>query len=205
MNRTASLERRYQRLLAWFPRGFRLEHEEEMLGLLMVGAKETQQRPGLADSANLIRCAVGMRLHPRGPQQAATVQAAVRLMVLGALVNAVAWVTYVTTAKSMHSAVLRNDPGNWTAVQGHLTTVEVFAPFAIALWLCLAWAKAAGRGWARGVFTAFFGVLTLSLILVLAEGGIASFAADAAATGVLWLTALSVVVLLHLPRRSVTT
>jgi hypothetical protein len=62
MNDSADLERRYQRLLACYPRTFRDEHEQEILAVLMAGAHEGQQRPGPAEAANLIKHALWMRL-----------------------------------------------------------------------------------------------------------------------------------------------
>jgi hypothetical protein len=58
----AELERRYRRLLAWYPEPFRSEHEDEMLAVLMAGARPGQRRPGLMDSADVIWSALGMRL-----------------------------------------------------------------------------------------------------------------------------------------------
>jgi hypothetical protein len=56
------LERRYRSLLALYPRGFRQEHEEEILAVLMAAAPEGRQRPRLAESADLVRSAILMRL-----------------------------------------------------------------------------------------------------------------------------------------------
>ena len=67
MSDPAVLERRYRRLLAWYPQPFRREHEEEMLAVLMAGARQGQRRPGVAESANLIMSALGMWLRRRGP------------------------------------------------------------------------------------------------------------------------------------------
>ncbi|MGO9901019.1 MAG: hypothetical protein ACLP0J_15305 [Solirubrobacteraceae bacterium] len=55
MTDVAHLERRYRRLLASYPKAFRREQEDEMLVALMAGAKNGWQRPGLTDSADLIR------------------------------------------------------------------------------------------------------------------------------------------------------
>jgi hypothetical protein len=60
------LERRYERLLALFPAAYRREYEDEMLGVLMAAAKPQQRCPGLRETANLVRCAVWMRLSGRG-------------------------------------------------------------------------------------------------------------------------------------------
>jgi hypothetical protein len=62
MSDSADLERRYRRLLASYPRGFRREHEQEILAVLMAGADDGQQRPRLGEAANLIKHALWMRL-----------------------------------------------------------------------------------------------------------------------------------------------
>jgi hypothetical protein len=59
---SAALERRYRRLLAWYPREFRREQEDEMVAVLMAGARKGQRRPGLRETADVIRSALGMRL-----------------------------------------------------------------------------------------------------------------------------------------------
>jgi hypothetical protein len=61
MTDAADLERRYRRLLKFFPARYRREHEQEILSVLMAGAKEGQRRPGLADSADLLTSAIFMR------------------------------------------------------------------------------------------------------------------------------------------------
>jgi hypothetical protein len=61
MTDAADLERRYRRLLKCFPARYRREHEQEILSVLMAGAKEGQRRPGLADSADLVTSAIFMR------------------------------------------------------------------------------------------------------------------------------------------------
>jgi hypothetical protein len=62
MSESAGLEWRYRRLLAWYPRSFRREQEDEMLAVLMAGARPGQRRPGLLETADLLRSALGMRL-----------------------------------------------------------------------------------------------------------------------------------------------
>jgi hypothetical protein len=56
------LERGYRRLLAWYPRPFRREQEEEMLAVLLASTREGQRRPRLREAANVIYSAAGMRL-----------------------------------------------------------------------------------------------------------------------------------------------
>jgi hypothetical protein len=60
------LERGYRRLLACYPAEHRRAHEQEMLGVLMAGARDGQRRPRLAESADLIRGALRIRTAP-GP------------------------------------------------------------------------------------------------------------------------------------------
>jgi hypothetical protein len=62
MTDSSGLERRYQRLLALYPRAFRRERGEEMLAVLMAGAAEGQRRPRLDESTNLIGSAIFTRL-----------------------------------------------------------------------------------------------------------------------------------------------
>ena len=57
--------------------------------MLMADAPPGQRRPGLAQSADLIRSGLWMRLRPSVPRSAPTVRAAVRLMYAGAVVSTV--------------------------------------------------------------------------------------------------------------------
>ncbi len=60
----SGLEARYRRLLGWFPAGHRALHAEEMIGVLMAAAPPGRDRPGLADSVNLLMGAMRIRLRP---------------------------------------------------------------------------------------------------------------------------------------------
>lgn len=62
MTESAGLERGYRRLLACYPRAYRRGHADEILAVLMAGAGEEQQRPRLAESADLLWSALKMRL-----------------------------------------------------------------------------------------------------------------------------------------------
>ena len=62
MTNASRLERRYRSLLALYPKAFRREHEQEILSVLMAAASEGQKRPRLAESADLLRSAIFMRL-----------------------------------------------------------------------------------------------------------------------------------------------
>src|SRR5262249_25876798 len=65
MSDPAALERSYRRLLAWYPRGFRREYEQEVLAVLLAGARPGPRRPGLAEAGHLILSGLGAR--PRRP------------------------------------------------------------------------------------------------------------------------------------------
>ena len=120
----------------------------------MDSAPDGQRRPGLAESADLIRGGLRMRLRPasRPPR---TVLTAVRLMCAGAAAELAAWITYVVTAGRVRSAMAHADPGQWHLVQAHLAAVGIAAPIGMGLWLWLAWAAARGTTRARRVFAAF--------------------------------------------------
>jgi hypothetical protein len=62
MTNSSRLERRYRSLLALYPKEFRREHEQEILSVLMAAVLEGQTRPRLAESADLVRNAIFMRL-----------------------------------------------------------------------------------------------------------------------------------------------
>ena len=62
MSDPTQLERRYRRLLALYPNGFRREHEQEMLAVLLAGAAEGQRRPLLAEAIDLVINAIFMRM-----------------------------------------------------------------------------------------------------------------------------------------------
>ena len=58
MSDSTQLERRYQRLLAFYPKAFRREHEQEMLAVLIAGAAEGQRRPSLDEAIDLVSNAI---------------------------------------------------------------------------------------------------------------------------------------------------
>jgi len=64
MNGEGPLERRYRRLLAWYPAEHRRVHAEEMVGVLLASARNGQRRPSLADTLDLIKGGIQTRLRP---------------------------------------------------------------------------------------------------------------------------------------------
>ena len=67
-----TLEGRYRQLLAIYPAEHRRKHQDEMLGVLMTGARAGQRWPGRAESADLIRvpCGSGSVRHTTTPARA---------------------------------------------------------------------------------------------------------------------------------------
>jgi len=163
------LERAYRRLLGWYPREFRDEHEQEILAVLMASAPDGQRRPGLAEAADLIRSGLWMRLRPSMPRSARTVRAAVRLMYAGAAVSAVEYITVLALiVVDIKLAVRGRFLGHsLSAAQMRPLIIAawiIFSLVVIALWLWMARANGQGRNWARILSTVLFGLGTLQLI-----------------------------------------
>jgi MFS family permease len=100
MSDRSELERRYRRLLAWYPAGHRRDHEEEMLGVLLAAARDGQRRPALADAVNLIggglriRVRAGpARLDPRWRDALAVCSVAAPLLLLSVVAGALLGLT----------------------------------------------------------------------------------------------------------------
>jgi hypothetical protein len=54
----ARLERRYRRLLGLYPRSYREQHGEDLLGVLMTDTRKPGRRPRLAAALDLMRNAL---------------------------------------------------------------------------------------------------------------------------------------------------
>ncbi len=194
------LERAYRRLLAWYPREFRHENEQEILAVLMAGAPPGQRRPGLAESADLIRSGLWLRLWPSVPRSARTVRAAVKLMYAGAAVSTVNLVILLAlTVDIKGSASWLSTPFIPVSIAWSL------AP--LALWLWMARETGRGRNWARIVSTVLFGAATLDLTEVFGPPGIRLslvpvIAGSAAVPVLYWLVGAAVVWLLWRPASS---
>ena len=196
MNRIASLERGYRRLLAFYPRAFRRENEEEILAVLLATADRDQRRPGLAISADLVRSGLLMRLRPTVPHSARTVRAAVKLIYLAALAELAAVITIVATSTAVLNYVHRTAPSASHLAALSLTKDEIVGPIGIALMLWLAWAIGRRHDWARVVFVIFWGITTLSIIAALSEGAAVAAPADFAGGVLVWLLELAAVLLI---------
>jgi hypothetical protein len=169
------LERAYRRLLAWYPREFRREHGPEMLAVLLAGARDGQRRPGPAESADLIRSGLWMRLRPSVPRSARTVRAAVRLMYAGAALSAVEQIIGLALIIVDIKVAARGRflGHSVTAAQMRpliITVWIIFSLVVVALWLWMARANGRGRNWARILSTVLFGLGTLQLISDFQQG-----------------------------------
>jgi len=169
MTDQANLERAYRRLLAWYPREFRDENGPEILAVLMAAAREGQRRPGLAESADLIRSGLWMRLRPGVPRSARTVRAAVRLIYAGAAVSTVNLIIALPSLIDIKTYHLEWNNHPFTTAQLNqwgplIITVDIVLSLVpIALWLWMARANGRGRTWARILSTVLLGVATLDL------------------------------------------
>ena len=191
----ARLERGYRRLLACYPASFRRDSEEEILAVLLDSAQAGQRRVGLAESADLIRGALRMRLRPPGRPPRA-LRSAARLMCLAAAVELGCLITIAVTFSSVRLDILRHDPAHWPAVAAQIIIDAAAAPLGMALWLFLARAVCRGQDWARLVSGALFCLLSAKLIAALADHAGAYARADLVAGGVLWVLALAVLALI---------
>ena len=66
MNDSPVLERRYRRLLVWFPAEHRREYAEEMMSVLLAATPEGRRWPRLADALDLMTGGLRARLGRRG-------------------------------------------------------------------------------------------------------------------------------------------
>lgn len=196
----AQLERGFRRLLACYPRAYRRENEEEILAVLLACARDGQQRPGLATSADLIKGAVRMRLRPAG-RPPRTVRAAVLLVCSGMAASLACLVIDIATAGHVRSVAARRYPPGaaaavYHAVNATLATSEVRAATGIGVWLLLAWALVRGHNLARFALAANFGLDCLYLHEGIGQGAAVNAPADLAAGAVVWLLGLAAGVLL---------
>lgn len=182
MSDLGSLERRYRRLLACYPRAFRREHEQEILSVLMAGAGGAQRWPTPGEAADLIRHGVWMRVRPRVPRSQPTVLWAVRLM-------------YVCAALRLLGVPIL------PATRGS-TAYPVAIGISWGVFAALAWANSRGYRWARALFALWFGIHSLALFYDLAHISMSSTAIPAVVASLaFWLLELSAAVLV-LSKRS---
>jgi hypothetical protein len=201
MTDAADLERRYRRWLRWYPQSFRREHEAEILGVLMAGAREGERQPELMECLDLLRSALWMHLRPSVPRSNRSAFNAVKLLYFGAVVELAAAMTIVATIGDVRSNVVKRNPGltagEWHAVvAGQLEPTAVAASIAVGFWLWMAWSLGRGHRWVRIAFALFFGLNTWGLFNGLAAGSAVYARPDLAIGTVLWLVELAAVALI---------
>jgi hypothetical protein len=200
---SSNLERGYRRLIACYPRSFRKDNEEEILTVLLATAQEGQRRPGLGESADLIKGAIRMRMGlSRTPR---TVLYAVRLMYLGAATQLAVLITVILTAGHIRAAVQTamaayHNPAVTAqvmhAVNIDLVLDEVVIPVLIVVWLFMAWANGMGYDWARVAAVSLFGLSCAGLLIDLAQSTAKYAPAALISSGVNWVIGLAAVVLI---------
>jgi len=198
MSEQATLERGYRRILAWYPRSFRADSEDEILAVLLATADDGQTRVALAEAWDLVRGAVRMRLWPAAPRPR-SVRVAVKLMLAGAAAELAAMITVITTLGSVRATVAARDAAAMQAVYMHQVAIIGLAPVAIGMWLWLAWANGRGQDWARPLSAACFAVISLSLLAGLAQDAAMLAPATMIAGAVVWTLGLSSVALIFTP------
>jgi hypothetical protein len=198
---SAGLERGYRRRLAWYPRWFRRENEDEILAVLMACAQDDQTRPSLEATFDLLKGAARMWMRPR-PGQPRTVFVAIRLMWAGAFAELAAAIITLATLGSVRAAVLQAYPPAWHPAEAHLIAGVAETPLLIALWLWLARTNGQGKNRGRAALAAFFGIDILALLYALSQGALPYAPADMAAGMVQCLIALAVVFLVFNPASS---
>lgn len=199
ISESASLEGGYRRLLAWYPKWFRRENEEEILAVLMACAQEGLTRPSLEAAADLLKGAARMRLRPM-PGQPRTVFAAVWLMIAAAAAELGIMVTLLATESGIKADLIARYPAYAHAI-GHAVTVqvtvgEIVGPIVIAVWLWMAWMSSRGKQRGRVALAVFFGLTSLSVLYALSDGSLV-YAPAAMSVGLgLWAIAAAAIMLI---------
>jgi hypothetical protein len=198
MNEAMALERGYRRLVACYPRSFRQDNGDEILTVLMATARDGQQRPGIVESADLLRGAVRMRMGlSHSPR---TVLNAARLMYLGALVEVSVLVTFALTAYSGRADFLLRNPhasaAQLQALDVHIVGNWISLPLAVVAWVWMAWTTGQGNDRARLVSVALFALNTMALIYALAQGLATYLPVSMALSGAAWVIGLVAIALL---------
>src|SRR6266702_513616 len=131
-----------------------------------------------------------------GPPQ--RVRTAVMLMYAGAALSAIEIIVGLNTISSFLSAVWAQYP-SYSSSQIHAAEVlglafaVVIGLVAVGLWLWMAWANGAGRGWARTVASVLFGLNTIDLLTLVARP---HSAISVVLAILVWLAGLGAIILL---------
>lgn len=199
---SAELERWYRRLVACYPRSFRLGSTDEIIAVLLATARADQRRPSITEAADLLHGALRMRTGmSRSPR---TVRNAIRLMWLGAAAQLATMITILVTAGSIMATARADvrhrapaEVANVLAlVNFHLLVDVMIMPGLIAAWLLVAWANGQGYDWSRAAAVISFMFYTFGIIFSLAQDGATYAPAALIAASVAWVIGLAAIVLL---------
>lgn len=193
MNDRANLERAYRRLLRAYPRDFQREKGEELLAVLMSSARDGQRRPGISDTADLVKSALWMRVRPPLPHGAPAVRMAVLLMYVGAAFTALELITSLIAlfVVGRGAAKLRVD-GHTQPLSVAVTAGILEGVVIIFLWLLAARKVGRGSNRARIMSTVILAGATLQFLD-------SRSVAQSTFAGLTWLIALAAVWFLWRP------
>jgi hypothetical protein len=202
MSEMSRLERGYRRLVACYPRSFRKENQEEIIAVLLATSRDGQQRPGLAESADLL--AGAFRMHMGLSRAPRSVLTAVRLMCLGAVAELGVLVTALVTWGSIRAHAVAHYP-HYAAqvsrlVNDDVTADMVILPILILAWLWVAWGNGRGSQLARVAAIVFAALYTLVLAINLSEGVALLAPAALIVSGVSWALGVGAVAFVLAPR-----
>lgn len=184
MTSDGALERRYRRLLAWYPPEHRRRYGDEMIGVLMAAAPQGSKRPGLTGTLDLILGGLKARITGSAGRLAATdwpdalaiCSVAIPVILAGYVVAD--WLFYVGRYPGAwyleleNSLVLLAVAGPVALALRYRRTAMVIS-FGLALWLCVYAAGAVAHGYllAEGqVICGALGLLTSAIALPLSAG-----------------------------------
>lgn len=167
-----SLEDRYRRLLAWYPKAHRALHEEEMLAVLLAAAAPGRDRPSAREAFDLLRGGSAIRLRRAvGSVSRRHWRAAYSLAALLAPI----WLLVIQVGRA--AAYAAHPLGTaFSAPRSALHTLAIALPYALIAFL--AWrnrrkaAAAAAWGWTMlyAVLVASPPDLGLSPVYVMGDG-----------------------------------
>ncbi len=139
---------------------------------------------------------------PSRPPAPPSILRAVQIMYVGAAVSLIGIIVDLTTLSSTKSEIIRRNP-SLTPTQVNNAEHVAIGIFIVsgllgaALWLWMAQANKAGKGWARIVSTVLFAIDTLNVATGVAAGsGVPGGSATRIYGLVVWLVGLAVIILL---------
>lgn len=149
------LERRYRSLLRWYPAGHRDRYEDEMVGMMLAGARPGQRWPGPGEAANVLLFAVRTRLLGRAAPGLRDTRWSDSVAVAGVLLSMLVFAYRLRPALGGYAWSLRTGerheslstlipPGTWVpAVAALVVTVAVLVGRQVIA-VAVAWAAALG-------------------------------------------------------------